>query len=230
MNTKVFHKISYGLYVVSSRRGEELNGQIANTLFQITSDPPNVAVSINRENLTHEFIRQSGSFSASILVQDAPMTLIGRFGFKSGRDLNKFEDVEYRPGKTGSPIVLANACAYLEAEVFQEADLGTHTVFFARVVAAEILSGGEPMTYAFYHQVKGGKAPKAAPTYIGEAEAPGVSPFAGAYRCTVCGYVYSPEQGDPQAGIAPGTSFADLPEDWVCPVCGVGKDRFEPVA
>jgi len=168
MNTKTLYKISYGLYVVSSKMGEKINGQIANTVFQITSQPPTIAVSINKENLTHEFIERSKVFTISILSEETPMKFIGHFGFKSGKELNKFKDVNYKVGVTGAPIVLENAIGYLEAELTNTLDAGMHTVFIGKVLDAEIINDKEPMTYAYYHKVKGGKAPKTAPTYIPE--------------------------------------------------------------
>ena len=167
MDPKILHKISYGMYIISSVNGDKFNGQIANTVFQITSDPPTIAVSINKDNFTHDFILNSKVFTVSILSTEAPMIFIGRFGFKSGRDIDKFEDMDYKLGKTGAPIVLENSIAYLEAKVINSLDVGTHTLFVGEVVDAQALKDGEPMTYAYYHEVKGGKAPKTAPTYIG---------------------------------------------------------------
>lgn len=226
MNPKTLHKISYGVYVVSSKRGEKLNGQIANTVFQITADPPTITVSINKQNLTHEFIEKSKVFVVSVLSQETPMKFIGRFGFKSGRDLDKFKDVNYKVGITGAPIVLENTIGYLEVEVVNSMDVGTHTVFVGKIVDAEIIREGEPMTYSYYHQIKGGRSPKTAPTYIKPTKAEGGKEMA-KYRCTVCGYIYEPEKGDPDSGIKPGTPFEQLPDNWVCPVCGAGKDQFE---
>lgn len=167
MDSKILHKISYGMYIISSVNGDKFNGQIANTVFQITSDPPTIAVSINKDNFTHGFILDSKVFTVSILSTEAPMKFIGRFGFKCGRDIDKFEDMDYKPGKTGAPIVLENSIAYLEAKVINSLDVGTHTLFVGEVVDAQALKDGEPMTYAYYHEIKGGKAPKSAPTYIG---------------------------------------------------------------
>jgi flavin reductase (DIM6/NTAB) family NADH-FMN oxidoreductase RutF/rubredoxin len=225
MNIKAVQKICYGMYVISSKKGGRLNGQIANTLFQITSEPPTVAVSINKQNLTHEYIQESKVFTASILSKEAPMTLIGHFGFKSGRELDKFKDRTYKIGITGAPIVLENTIGYLECEVLSSTDVGTHTIFIGKIVDCEILSDAEPMTYAYYHQVKGGKSPKTAPTYIKE-EKPQGTVVSGKYKCNVCGYVYNPEEGDPASGIKLGTPFEDLPDDWVCPVCGAPKSEF----
>ena len=236
MDLKALYLCSYGLYVVSSKRGDALNGQIANTVFQVTAEPPTVAVSINRENLTHAYISESKTFTVSILSIDAPMKMIGKWGFKSGRDINKFDGTEYKTGATGAPIVLDYTLGWLEAEVVNSIDVGTHTIFVGKVVDCAVVSPGEPMTYAYYHQVKKGKTPEKAATYVKEevqvkqdVEDSSMSDKpTGRYKCSVCGYIYDPAKGDPDSGIAAGTAFADLPDDWVCPVCGVGKDQFEP--
>jgi flavin reductase (DIM6/NTAB) family NADH-FMN oxidoreductase RutF/rubredoxin len=233
MDVRAFHLVSYGLYVVSSIKDGKPNGQIANTVFQITPDPPTVAVSINKQNLTWEYIKDSGVFTVSVLSTEAPMTFIGLFGFKSGRDVDKFEKCESRAGeKTGAPIVLDYALSYLEARVVNSVDVGSHTVFIGEVVDCGLLGEGEPMTYAYYHQVKKGKTPEKAATYIKEGAGESKPAKEGGgmkkYVCSVCGYIYDPAKGDPDSGIEPGTAFEDLPDDWVCPVCGVGKDQFNP--
>jgi hypothetical protein len=101
------------------------------------------------------------------------MTLIGKFGFKSGRDIDKFADTGHRMGTTGAPVVLENTVGYLECEVLSATDVGTHTVFIGKVVDCDVLGDAEPMTYAYYHTVKGGKSPKTAPTYVQEDSRPG---------------------------------------------------------
>ena len=224
MNTKALYKLSYGLYVISSRKEDRLNGQIANTLFQITSEPPTIAVSINKQNLTHEFITGSKVFAASVISQDAPLSFIGHFGFKSGREIDKLKDVNYKLGETRAPLVLDHTLAYLEAKVIREIDVGSHTIFIGELVGADVLKEGEPMTYAYYHQVKRGTTPRTAPSYIEERKE--VKKMA-KYQCTVCGYIYDPELGDPDGGIKPGTPFEEIPDDWVCPVCGAAKSDFE---
>jgi len=229
MNLKALHKISYGLYVIASKSDGKLNGQIANTVFQVTSEPPTIAVSINKQNLTHEFIQKSKVFGVSILSKDAPLKLIGHFGFKSGREIDKFKDVNYRIGKIGVPILQDYTIAFLEVEVINTVDAGTHTIFIGNLVNAEIINNEEPMTYAYYHEIKGGKSPKTAPTYIKENKAKEEINKTKKYRCKVCGYVYDPEKGDPDSGIASGTPFEELPDDWVCPVCGASKEEFEEV-
>jgi flavin reductase (DIM6/NTAB) family NADH-FMN oxidoreductase RutF/rubredoxin len=231
MNLKTLHKIPYGLYIIASRDDGRLNGQIANALFQVTAEPQTIAVSINKTNLTHDYIEKSKIFSASILCQDAPMTLIGLFGYKSGRTIDKFKDIHYKIGVTGAPIVTEYCLGYLEARVINQINIGTHTIFIGHVEDAELISTKPAMTYQYYHEVKGGKSPKTAPTYLKSEDQPQPKKEEKTmkkYVCTVCGYVYDPAQGDPDSGIAAGTAFEDLPDDWTCPICGAAKDAFEP--
>jgi ferric-chelate reductase [NAD(P)H] len=166
MNRKALHKISYGLYVVSSVKGGKFNGQIANAVFQVTATPPKVAVSINRENLTHSFIESSGVFSVSVLSRETPMVFIGLFGFRSGRDVDKFENVDYDIGATGAPIVKDHAVAWMETRVTESVNAGTHTVFIGEILDADLIKDEDVMTYEHYHSVLRGRAPKAAPTHM----------------------------------------------------------------
>ncbi len=227
MNTKALRNLSYGLYVVASQKQGKLNAQIANTVVQVTSEPPNISVCINKQNLTHEFITESKVFTASILSQDTPLSFIGHFGFKSGREVDKLKGINYKLGETKAPIILDHCLAYLEARVIDQVDVGTHTIFIGELVGADVIGEGEPMTYAYYHQVKGGTTPKTAPSYIVERKEV-VSKMA-KYQCSVCGYIYDPKSGDPDGGIKPGTPFEEIPDNWVCPVCGASKDQFEKI-
>ena len=228
MNRSALHKISYGLYVVTSGQDGKFNGQIANSMFQVTSNPATVAISINKENYTHELIKLSRKFVVSILSEEAPMTFIGLFGFKSGRDVNKLQNVKTKTAVTQVPVVLDHTVSYLEVEVDSEMDCGTHTIFVGRIVDCDVVSDAVPMTYAYYQKVKGGKSPKTAPTYSKEEPAAAVKPqTAASYVCSVCGYVYEPAKGDPDNGIAAGTPFEDVPDSWTCPVCGADKSKFE---
>jgi rubredoxin len=161
------------------------------------------------------------------------MSFISRFGFRSGRDINKFEGVKYRAGQSGAPIILENAVGHIEAEVSKSVDVKTHTLFIAKIIACGILDkNAEPMTYAYYRDIKHGRTPKTAATYI-EIE-PKKQIHEGVrdmkkYKCLMCGYVYDPEVGDPDNGVEAGTAFEDLPDGWVCPECGAGKNEFEPI-
>ncbi len=97
----------------------------------------------------------------------------------------------------------------------------------ASVVEADVISNEEPLTYAYYQEVKGGKSSKNAPTYEKETKVTPPASGAARYVCTVCGYIYDPAKGDPDGGIAPGTKFEDIPDSWFCPVCGAEKSKFE---
>jgi len=168
INTKSLHSLSYGLYVVTSKKDGKYNGQIANTVFQVTSSPATIAVSVNKQNLTHEYIRASGSFTVSVLSKDTPLPFIGRFGFRSGREIDKLEGTNFKIGNSGVPIVLDNALIWLEAKVMKKLDINSHSLFIGEVIDADVLVDGEPMTYAHYRLVKKGVVPKNAPTYMEE--------------------------------------------------------------
>ncbi len=161
----VFRDLSYGLYIVTSINEGRLNGQVVNTVIQVTSEPPRVAVIINKKNLTHEFIMKSKVFSASVLEESTPMTFLGPFGFRSGRDVEKLSKVTFKEGVTGCPLITEHSLSVLEAEVIDQIDLGTHTIFVGDVIRSEVLKKGTPLTYQYYHEVLRGKSPPNAPTY-----------------------------------------------------------------
>ena len=167
MESKTLQYISYGLYIICSKKNEgRFNGQISNTLFQVTSNPPQIAISINKENLTHEYIDESNCFTASILSKNTPMKFIGLFGFKTGRDLDKLQNINYKLGKLGIPIILDNTVGYIESKVIDKTDLGTHTLFIGRIIDTGILREEEVLTYEYYSKIKHGYSPKNAPTHI----------------------------------------------------------------
>lgn len=235
IDRNAFRQISYGMYLISSHNNDgKINGQIANVAFLIASKPPIIAISINKENLTHEYISSSKAFTLCILEEETPMTFIGLFGFKSGREIDKFARTKFKIVETGCPVVIEYTLSAIVAKVIKEVDAYTHTMFIGEVISAEVLREGTPLTYANYHFIKGGKSPRQSPTFIGEAkEEKSVTgerkKAMKKYVCNVCGYIYDPEIGDPDGGISPGTSFEDIPDSWVCPICGVGKDQFSPV-
>lgn len=233
MNTEALQKIGYGLYLVSSGNGSKLNGQIANVVFQVTAEPSTIAVCINKKNFTHQLIDENRIFTVSILAKDTPLVFIRNFGFRTGRDFDKFQNIPYKIGTTGAPVVTENAVAYIEAKVINDVDCGTHTIFVGEVVNADVFSEAEPMTYAYYRNVKGGKTAKTAPTYVGKSVQDSISNKGGTimekYECAICGYIYDPSKGDPDNGVPAGTSFEDIPLGWVCPVCGAGKEEFQKI-
>lgn len=231
LDLEALFTIGYGLYVVTSHKDGRLNGQISNAVMQVTDTPPRLAAAVNKGSLTHEFVSDSGVFAVTVLAESAPKKLIGLFGFRSGRDTDKFSQVSCEIGPTGCPVVLDHSLACMDVRVEATLDCGTHTVFVGEVVGARILGRGKPMTYAYYREVLGGKTPPTAPTYRAAAaikprKQTKESPNMKKYVCDVCGYVYDPSVGDPDGGIEPGTAFENLPDDWVCPECSAGKDEF----
>lgn len=168
MDPNILHNLSYGMYIVSSNKGSMINGQIANTVFQVANEPVTIAVSINKENLTHEYIEASSRFTVSVLEEDAPFTFIGKFGFRTGRQEDKFKDVKFENLDSGCPAVIENTICYIEAKVVKRLDCLTHTLFVGEMTGSRMLKAGKPMTYEYYHLVKRGKTPKSAPTFIKE--------------------------------------------------------------
>lgn len=219
---QAFHSLSYGMYVIGTRCDGRDYGCVANTFAQVTSSPLQVSVALNKENATTAAVRQAGRFTASCLSEQADMQLIGTFGFHTSTELDKFAQHASARDEAGMPYVAEQCCAWFSAKVVSELDLGTHVLFVGEVQeCAKVADAAAPMTYAFYHQVKGGKTPPKASSYLGDdqpASAPVESNGAErpkvAWRCTICGHM---EYVD------------ELPDDFVCPVCGVGKEFFERV-
>ncbi len=227
MNVEAFFKISYGLYVVCSKYGDKLNGYIANTMFQVTAEPAKFAISCNKNNFSYEIIKNSGFFSASVLNVNAKSELIGAFGYKSGKDTDKFDGFQYISGQSGCPILTEDCMAWFECKVADSFDVGSHVIFIGELIDNAMLDENtEPMTYDYYRNVKKGKAPKNAPTYIKVEEKQAIPTNTKIYYCPACGYEYIPEIGDPDSGIVPGTQFEDLPDNWECPICGLSKSDF----
>lgn len=163
MNTMALRNLSYGVYVISTWDKGRPTGCTANSAMQITSSPATIAISINHDNYTNSCIKDSGYFSISILAEDTDPGIIGGFGFRSGKDVDKFEGVESEV--RASVPVLKAGCGYVVCKVVNSMESATHTVFLGEVIDAD-LRPGTPMTYAYYHNVIKGKSPKNAPTYI----------------------------------------------------------------
>lgn len=162
---KCISKMSYGLYIVSSALDGKPNGQLVNTVFQTTANPPRVAASINKVNLTHDCIKQLGLFSVSIMAQDAPMPFIGMFGFRTGRDFDKFAKAQHKD-LAGCPVVTENALVVYTVKVENAVDMGTHTLFMGPVVEAETLRDAPALTYDYYKVINHGRTQKNATTYV----------------------------------------------------------------
>lgn len=226
MDPFALHKLSYGLYLLTTSAEGTPFGCIINTAFQITSKPPQIAVSCNRENFTHDKILSSGFFGVTVLPESTDSSVIGTFGYQSGRDIDKFEYIPYSKGKeTGVPLLDIVGMTTMECRVINTVEVGTHTIFIGEVLDAVITQPeAKEMTYRYYHEVLKGAAPKNAPTYI--AEEPAAEPAAKGelWKCSVCGYIYDSSVG--AEDVPAGTLFESLPDDWKCPVCGVGKEMF----
>lgn len=206
MDQKAFFKLSYGLYLISSSHEGKAAGCVVNTFAQVTSSPARVTVAVNKENFTTGVIQKSGRFEAVVLAQSAPMELIGLFGFHTSADTDKFSGFQVKVDENGVPYVCEQVTARFQCRVIGEMDAGTHLVFLAEVEEAEVLSGEEPLTYAYYHQVKKGLTPPKASSYQPK-------PVKG-FRCKICGYVLEAEE---------------LPEGFTCPICGRDATFFEKI-
>ena len=152
MDTKALQKIQYGLFVLSASDAGKDNACIVNTVLQVTSSPMCIAVTVNKQNLTHDMIAATNKFNVSVIDVTAPFAIFERFGFQSGRTADKFKGFEgaIRTGN-GLMRLTDHACAFISGWVISSVDLGTHTMFIARVADCEILSGEEAMTYNYYH-------------------------------------------------------------------------------
>ena len=164
MNNNVFRNLSYGVYIISCKNGEKYTGCTVNSIMQITSSPATIALSVNKNNYTNLCIRENKKFAVSILSEKSKPLSIGTFGFRSGRDFDKFSVIEYII-KDDLPII-KDACGYLICEITNKIETETHTLFLANVTDGDILNSEVPMTYAYYHDVIKGKSPESAPTYI----------------------------------------------------------------
>lgn len=219
-------KLSYGLYVLTTSDEEKPYGCIINTAFQITADPPRLAVSCNKDNFTYDKIVKSGTFGVTVLSEQCDPALIGLFGYKSGREVDKFANLSFSFGKeTGVPLLHEQGMTTFECKVVERMDVGTHSVFIGEVLDGVVTKADEKeMTYRYYHEVLKGSAPKNAPTYMAE-KGPAEPTKAGEiWVCSVCGYVYDSAVGTDE--IPAGTLFENLPDDWSCPICSVSKEMF----
>jgi flavin reductase (DIM6/NTAB) family NADH-FMN oxidoreductase RutF len=229
MNVEAFFKITYGLFVVSTKSNNKLYGYISNTVFQVTAEPAKFAITCSKNNYTSGMIAESGIFAFSVLQKETRPDIIGTFGYRTGKDLDKFEKFNFITGKTGSPILMDDTVAWFECRVEQTLDAGSHLLFIGTVIDGDVIDPlAEPLTYTYYREVKKGKAPKNAPTYIDPEKLKQQAREAvwDKYYCPSCGYIYDPAIGDPDHGVPAGTRFEDLPGDWVCPVCGTEKIDF----
>ena len=205
MDKKALYKLSYGLFVLTAREGEQDNGCIINTAIQAASEPGQMSICVSKLNLTHDMIQRTGVFNVSVLSQRAGFDLFRHFGFQSGRDVNKFETFAgYARGANGLCYITEGTNAYFSVKVTKTEDLGSHTMFLGEIMDMEVLSDTPSATYEYYlDHIK----PK--PQAVGTAEDGKTI-----WRCTICGYEYVGEE---------------LPEDYICPLCKHPASDFEKV-
>jgi len=202
MDKTAIFKLSYGLFVVGTSFEGKDNGCVVNTVMQVTSSPMKVSTVVAKSNFTHDMILKSRKYTVSVFSEDIPAETIGTFGFKSGRDTNKYENIKFERDIQGIPYLTEGINAYLSCEVETVQDLGTHTMFISNVIDAKTFSDSDSMTYAYYRKYRKGTAPKAAPTYSELKDEVQISETS--YKCSVCGYVHNSET---------------LPENFKCPIC-----------
>ena len=164
MNKTAFFNLSYGVYLITTWDKGRPTGCVANSAMQITSAPATIAVSINHDNYTNRCIKDCGHFALTVLADDSDPTLIGKFGFRSGEHLNKFDDTPY--AVRGKLPVPDGALCWFSCKVINTMETSTHTVFLGEVIDADNLTKGEPMTYSYYHKVLKGKTAPKAPTFV----------------------------------------------------------------
>ncbi|HIE11065.1 MAG TPA: flavin reductase [Kiritimatiellae bacterium] len=169
MNLDALFCLTYGIYVVSSRAGQRLGGLICNTVIQVTAEPPRLAVVMNRRHYTHELAGSAGRVSVAVLSEDAPLKFIGRFGFRSGRDFDKYADIAYGTLPSGCPYPRDFVLAAFDLAVERAVPVASHMLFVCLLEEALILGEGRPMTYAYYREVLRGKTPPTAPSYVSPA-------------------------------------------------------------
>lgn len=202
MDKNIFRDVTYGMYVVTTNNA----GCVINTMTQITSENPIISISLNKNNYTNEIIKNDKKFAVSIISEKTNPNLISVFGFQSSKDVNKFENFNYKE-ISNIKVLQEETTGYILCEVINIVDCETHDIFIARVVDTKKLNDNKPMTYKYYHEVVKGKAPKNAPTYIEENI---TETKEDVYVCDICGYTHT----------------GDLPDDFVCPICGMDRSHL----
>ncbi|MCR5214787.1 MAG: flavin reductase [Eubacterium sp.] len=205
MDSKAMYKLSYGLFVLTTKVGDKQNGCITNTAIQVTSDPNQIAFAVNKANYTHEMLMESKVFNISILSEEADFEVFKRFGFQSGKDVDKFEGYDkYDVSSNGIYYIKDGTNAFISGEITHTTDLGSHTLFICTVTDMEVLSDASSATYEYYQKNIKPKPEAVATTPEGKT----------VWRCKICGYEFEGEE---------------LPEDFICPWCKHPASDFEKV-
>ena len=203
MDKKALYQLTYGVFLLSTKAGDKVNGCITNTCIQVANSPTRVAISVLNTNYTCDLIKESGIFALSLLDNTCTFQTIKHFGFQSGRDVDKFDGLTLPTDVNGVPYLAWQTTAVISCKVLESTDLGSHTLFIAEVVDAKLLNDNAPLTYADYQaNVK----PK-------PQEVKKEKKIVG-WRCKICNYVYE---------------GSELPADFTCPLCGHDRDDFEPI-
>ena len=207
MDKKAMYKLSYGLFVCTAVLDGKASGCIINTAVQVASDPNTISIAVNKANYTHDMIMKAGNCNISVISCEAGFELFKRFGFQSGRDVDKFANYplsSYRIANNQIPYITDGTNAYFSLHVVKTVDLGSHTMFICEPVMMEVLSSASSCTYEYYQNQIKPKPQPVAKTSNGET----------VWRCTICGYEWVGEE---------------LPDDFICPICKHPKDDFEKI-
>lgn len=203
MDNKALFKLSYGVFMLSAKAGEKVNGCISNTCMQVASNPTRVAISVLNTNYTCDLVKESGVFALSILDETTTFETIKYFGFQSGRDVDKMSELILPTDINGVPYLGWQTCAVISCRVLSQTNLGSHTLFVAEVEDAKVINEHAPLTYADYQNRVKPKPEKK----LEDRKIIG-------WRCKICKYVYE---------------GSELPAEYTCPLCGHGAEDFEPI-
>ena len=206
MNKDILKKLSYGMYIITSKNADLLVGCVANSVMQINSDT--VAISLNNDKYTTKVILEEKKFVINILPTNTDIELIKTFGFKKSNEVNKFLNVSYK--LVDDVPIINNTCGYIICTFNNLVKTNTHTIILGKIINMQVSSELEPMTYKYYQENLKGTTSKNAPTYQEEKKTSSKNVFV----CKICGYRYE-------------TDLDELPDDFKCPMCGVGKEYFE---
>ena len=209
MDNKAMFKLSYGLFVLTAKAGDKMNGCITNTAIQVASAPNQISFAVNKANYTHEMLIGAKAANISVISEAADFELFKHFGFQSGRDVDKFANFsEYKLAENGIPYITKGTNAYFSIDIKQTVDLGSHTLFIGEPTVMEVLSDAASATYGYYQSNIKPK-PEAKP-----ADTDKLPKGMHKWRCKICGYEYVGET---------------LPDDYICPVCKHPASDFELV-
>lgn len=213
MDKTAFFKLSYGLYIVSANYNGKPCGCVVNTVEQVTATPEQLIVAVSKDNYTSQAITSAKSFSITVMSETIDPKIIGEFGFKTSKEVNKFLPFTSNIDYNGNPYITDGMSARFSCRLVKEVDLGSHILYVGEVTDAEVISDRPVMTYDYYHRVKKGVTPKNASSYQESPKTEDAPPKT-KWRCTVCGYE---------------VEMDELPEDYVCPICGQPRSVFEKI-